>query len=93
MRKAISLSIFVLIATVGLAILIRTVNPSYHSYTIVGDINGDGVVDSGDLGILGIAWGSHSGDSNYVPAADLNSDGNINAFDFALLSMHWGQRG
>ncbi|MCP4835896.1 MAG: hypothetical protein GY895_14170 [Phycisphaera sp.] len=52
-----------------------------------GDINGDGNVDSGDLGILIALW-STSAKSN--PEADLNRDGIVNSADIGLLIGSWG---
>jgi parallel beta-helix repeat protein len=58
---------------------------------IPGDINGDTVVDSTDLGILGIAWGSFKGDLNYVPEADINDDGVADSSDLGIMGAHWGE--
>jgi len=68
-----------------------------ENYTIIlaseipGDINGDGVVDSTDLGILGVAWGATLGEPNYMLAADLNSDGVVDSTDLGILGLHWGE--
>ncbi|MFZ9688300.1 MAG: hypothetical protein ACO3DS_00520 [Phycisphaerales bacterium] len=48
------------------------------------DINGDGVVDGGDLGILFSFWGSSD------PVADITRDGMINGEDLGLLLIFWG---
>jgi len=55
---------------------------------VVGDLNGDGVVDVSDLLILLAAWGpcSRSGDC----PADLNGDGTVNVSDLLLLLANWG---
>jgi hypothetical protein len=58
--------------------------------SILGDINGDGVVDSTDQGILGVAWGSIIGEPNYVPEADLNGDGVVDAIDLGMVGVNWG---
>jgi hypothetical protein len=51
--------------------------------SIPGDINGDGVVNAGDLaGLLG-AWGATSG------PADINGDGIVDATDLAILVSNW----
>lgn len=57
---------------------------------IPGDLNNDGVVDNVDLAILGQAWNSHSGDTNYTANADLNSDRAVNLLDLAILGKFWG---
>lgn len=48
------------------------------------DINGDGVVDSGDLIILFNEWGSCP-----ACASDLNGDGMVNNDDLLTLINHW----
>lgn len=48
------------------------------------DLNGDGVVNAGDLALLLGAWGSASS------TADLNLDATVNAGDLALLLGAWG---
>lgn len=50
----------------------------------VGDIDGDGDVDAGDLAILLGSWGSTGG------PADLNNSGLVGAEDLALLLGAWG---
>jgi len=62
------------------------VYPLYNSP----DINKDGTVDSSDLGILGIAWGSTSGDPNYISDADLNRDSIIDSVDLGMIGTGWG---
>ena len=52
-----------------------------------GDINGDGIVDSGDLGILIALWNTSA---KRNPEADLNRDGTVNAADIGLLVGTWG---
>lgn len=49
----------------------------------VGDINGDGIVDGADLGLLLIDWGRPG-------AGDLNGDGVVNGIDLGLLLQNWG---
>ena len=48
------------------------------------DLNGDGVVDGADLGLLLGAWGTSG------PAADLNEDGTVDGADLGLLLGAWG---
>lgn len=47
------------------------------------DLNGDGVVDGADLGILLGAWGVHNG------SADLNGDAEVDGADLGLLLGFW----
>ena len=48
------------------------------------DLNGDGVVDSADLGLLIAAWNTADAD------ADINGDGAVDAADLGLLVGAWG---
>lgn len=48
-----------------------------------GDINGDGIVNAADLGVLLGAWGSNS------TAADLDGDGVVGGSDLAILLGAW----
>jgi len=53
-----------------------------EAITIPGDLNGDGCVDSADLGILLGAWGT--------PGGDINGDGTTDAADMGILLGNWG---
>lgn len=55
----------------------------------IGDLNGDGVVGSTDLGILLGSWGPCPAPPAACPA-DLNGDGQVNAGDLAALLGAWG---
>lgn len=48
------------------------------------DLNGDGVVNGADLGLLLGAWGTSD------PCADLNNDGLVNGADLGILLGAWG---
>ncbi len=48
------------------------------------DLNGDGVIDGGDLGLLLGAWGTDD------PAADIDGNGLVNGADLGLLLGSWG---
>ncbi len=50
---------------------------------VFGDLNGDGVVDGADLGLLLNSWG---GDG----VADLNGDGVVDGADLGILLNNWG---
>jgi hypothetical protein len=53
------------------------------------DINGDGVVNILDVGLLARSWGARVGESNYDYRCDLNNDGIVNIEDVAILAAHW----
>ena len=52
---------------------------------VAADINGDGSVDSADLGILLSSWGACAG-----CAADVNGDGGVDSADLGALLAAWG---
>lgn len=47
------------------------------------DLNGDGVVDGADLGLLLVGWGGSG-------AGDINGDGIVDGADLGLLLLDWG---
>jgi len=49
------------------------------------DINGDGVTDGADVQILTEAYGTQSGDSDFVASADLNADGHVTTLDYQVM--------
>jgi PKD repeat protein len=68
--------------------------------TLIGDINGDGIVNILDAILLADAFGSHCANYDYQgepaspnwnPNADLNGDGVVNILDMIILASHFGQ--
>jgi parallel beta-helix repeat protein len=59
--------------------------------TIPGDINGDKYVNYLDGILLGAAFSSKPGDTNWNPNSDLNEDGYINYLDGIILGAYFGQ--
>ena len=53
--------------------------------SVLGDMNGDGVVDGADLGLLLGTWG----DCERVCEGDLNDDGVVDGADLGLLLGNW----
>jgi hypothetical protein len=51
------------------------------------DLNLNGIVDGGDLGVLLAFWGTVS---PAFPRADINGDGLVNGADLGLLLSFWG---
>lgn len=52
----------------------------------VGDVNGDGAVNCGDLEAVRSALGSKVGESTYNPLADFNGDGFVDTKDLAFVA-------
>jgi len=61
------------------------------------DLNGDGIVDSMDILIVAIAFGSKPGDPNWDIRADLfpqgSGDGVIDSLDILQVGLHFGEAG
>ena len=64
--------------------IVAKVNVTLGATSCSGDINGDGMVDGADLGLLLGAWDEKGGD------ADLNKDGIVNGADLGILLGGWG---
>ena len=58
---------------------------------LLGDINGNGLVDFSDFLQLAGAFGSNLGESNYVAGADLDDSGSINFSDFLIFASQYGK--
>jgi hypothetical protein len=52
---------------------------------IPGDLDNDGDVDSEDLALFALAFGSVIGDPNYNPAADMDNDGGVDGMDLVAF--------
>jgi PKD repeat protein len=59
--------------------------------TLLGDINGDGVVDIYDAILLAAAFGSVPGDPNWNPNADFLHHGIVDIYDAIILSAQFGK--
>jgi len=58
---------------------------------LIGDLNGDGIVDIFDVVTVSIAFGSATQDPNWNQAADLNNDCVVDIFDIVLLANNFGK--
>ena len=65
-------------------------NPDDDPPYLIGDINGDGIVDIFDVVLAAIAFGSKPGDDNWNPDADLNDDDIVDIFDIVILANNFG---
>jgi len=54
---------------------------------MLGDLNNDGCVDQGDLGILLSDWGCTGGEC----PGDCDGDGDTDHSDLGILLAHWGE--
>jgi len=60
---------------------------------IMGDVNGDGIVDIFDIGSISSHWypGPPIGPLGYNAIADINNDLAVDIFDIGITSAHWGE--
>jgi hypothetical protein len=61
------------------------------TYTIFGDINGDGKVDIKDVAIASRAFGSYPGHPHWNPVGDINYDLKVDIKDVAAVSKQYGK--
>jgi len=87
-----------LVCTVALALALmpalrtsaQTYTPQPFAITLLnGDCNNDNVVEDQDYSILGNAWYSSFGDSNFDIRADLNGDGVVEDQDYSIMGLNW----
>ena len=60
---------------------------------ILGDLNASNSINVADLSLVGTAFGSVSGDTNFNLLADLNCNGVVNVTDISLLGASFGLQG
>jgi hypothetical protein len=60
--------------------------------SLLGDINGDGVINIQDIVIAALAFGAERGDSKYDPYSDLNNDGLIDIVDLVIMGVNFGAK-
>ena len=60
---------------------------------LTGDINGDGIVDYKDIGIVCRAFGSYPGHPKWDSRADLNGDEFIDYMDIGICCRNFGKSG
>lgn len=58
--------------------------------SLLGDINGDGVINIQDIVIAALAFGSELGGSKWNPYADLKNDGLIDICDLVTIGVNFG---
>jgi Dockerin type I domain len=65
-------------------------NDSQGLFRLFGDINGDQTVNGLDFGYFRDAFGTQTGDANFLSYIDFNGDGVINGFDFGQFKTRFG---
>ena len=58
---------------------------------MMGDINGDGVINVYDLSLVAKAYGSLIGEPEYNPETDLNKDDRVDIRDLAVVGKYYGK--
>ena len=61
------------------------------SITLIGDVNGDGIINIYDVIQAGNAFGTYLGEPEYDERADINHDGTIDIYDLILIGLHFGE--
>ena len=68
----------------------KTATESFSmAVSLIGDFNGDGVVNLSDHSLFVAAYGLSEGDDGYNAEMDLNGDGTINTADFLIFVSHF----
>jgi parallel beta-helix repeat protein len=60
--------------------------------TIPGDIDGDGYVFLGDLGLMGAAWSSTPTSPSWNPNADIVGEGQVFLGSLGVMAQHWTEK-
>ena len=58
---------------------------------LLGDLDGNCVVDIVDIMLVASRWNTTVDDDNYDPAYDLDGDGDIDIVDIMKVAAHWGE--
>jgi uncharacterized protein (DUF2141 family) len=63
-----------------------TLSTQVFASLVVGDLNGDGVVNCADIGIVKASFGKRTGQQGFDPRADVNGDGVVNTLDLSFVT-------
>lgn len=58
---------------------------------ILGDVNGDGIVDIFDCVVIALAFGSTPTSPGWNPNADVNGDNIVDIFDLVVVALHFAE--
>ena len=68
----------------------KTATESFSmAVSLIGDFNGDGVVNLSDHTLFVAAFGLSEGDAGFNAEMDMNGDGTINTADFLIFVSHF----
>ena len=70
-------------------LIAHTTVDGYFSNKILGDVNGDGIVDGADFSLMGGAYRAEPGDPNWLDDADINRDGIVDGADFSIAGGNY----
>lgn len=65
----------------------------YKAAPMLGDLNGDKIVDIFDLAMVAVAFNSMPESPNWNQDADVNDDLSIDIFDLVVVALHFGETG
>jgi len=68
----------------------KTTNTTTFQAILVGDVDGNLIVDMTDIGLVAMAYGSSEGDPPYEPRLDINSDGIVDMTDLGMVAQNYG---
>jgi hypothetical protein len=60
-------------------------------FRFLADINGDGIVDIGDITLCALAFGCRPEDAGWNSIVDCNQDCIIDIFDLVMIGIHFGE--
>jgi hypothetical protein len=82
-----------LVNSTGQSLTFKSTDGSFTNVrTILGDLNGDGVVDIQDAIVAAKSFMATPSSPNWNPDVDLDGNGVINIFDLILLANNFGQK-
>jgi Dockerin type I domain len=73
-------------ATFNNVVTVSTVVAYLSNGSVLGDVNGDGLVNCEDVSIVESSFGKSTGQVGFNSAADLNNDGTVNILDLFIVS-------
>jgi hypothetical protein len=62
-----------------------------NKIVLIGDVNGDGVVDGKDFAIFTLAYGSDPSSPDWNPLCDFNFDNKVGLADFVIITRNLGK--